>query len=101
MSTLIYQTKIALRLKTDDSGIEDEVVSLINAALADLRETAGVDTAEMTPNTDLDAEGHEALLAMAVKTYVRMHFGDPDDYDRLLASYNMQKKQLMTRYYKE
>ena len=102
MSNLLYQTKVALRLKTKDAGIEDELLALINAAIADLKETAGVDVGTISPMSEVDGtDAQEALLAMAIKTYVRMHFGDPDDYDRLLASYEMQKKQLLTRYYSE
>lgn len=101
MSTLLQQTKVALRLKTTDAGIEDEIVSLINAAIADLKETAGVDVADFAASTEIGTDGREALLALAVKTYVRLHFGAPDDYDRLAASYDMQKKQLLTRYYAE
>lgn len=101
MSTLQQSAKVALQLKTNDADIIDEINNLIIAAAADLKETAGVAVGDIGPSTELSGEGKEALLAMAVKTYVRMHFGDPDDYDRLLASYEMQKKQLMTRYYGE
>jgi hypothetical protein len=37
----------------------------------------------------------DALVMRAIFTYVRMHFGSPPDYDKLAASYDMQKVQLM------
>ena len=37
----------------------------------------------------------DALCMRAIFTYVRMHFGSPDDYDRLKEAYQTQKVQLM------
>ena len=36
------------------------------------------------------------MLIRAVITYVKAHFGEPDDYDRLKKSYDEQKAQLIT-----
>jgi hypothetical protein len=36
------------------------------------------------------------LVKRAVITYCKMHFGEPDGYDRLKASYDEQKAQLST-----
>jgi hypothetical protein len=36
------------------------------------------------------------LVQTACITYVQMHFGQPDDYDRLKRSYDEQKAQLAT-----
>lgn len=38
----------------------------------------------------------DALVLRAVTTYCRMHFGEPDQYDRLKKSYDEQKAQLCT-----
>ena len=38
----------------------------------------------------------DQLLIQAIITYVRLHFGTPDDYDKLERSYNEQKAQLIT-----
>lgn len=36
----------------------------------------------------------DALVLRAITTYCRMHFGEPDQYDRLKASYDEQKAQM-------
>ena len=36
----------------------------------------------------------DALVLRAVVTYCRLNFGQPDDYDRLKASYDEQKAQM-------
>ena len=102
MSTLLEQTKVTLDLKTEDQGYEEEILGLIAAAIADLKETAGIDTGEICPTAEVDmCDYREALLAIAIKTYVRMNFKDPEDYERLKESYYNQKAQLKTRYSEE
>ena len=64
---------------------DDELEELIEAAQADLG-IAGIIIDEDTP----------ALIRQAVKTYCRLHFKSPADYDRLKAAYDEQKAQLMT-----
>ena len=39
---------------------------------------------------------NDPLVVQAVKTYVRMSFGSPSDYDRLKRSYDEQKAQMQT-----
>ena len=73
--------KLALRIST--TAYDDELISLISAALLDLG-IAGV----VVPS-ELDE-----LVKRAVITYVKVHFGEPDEYDRLKASYDEQKAQL-------
>lgn len=80
---LIQKAKMARRMTTD--VFNDEVERLLNSALLDLG-VAGVDV----PN-DLDP-----LVTTAAITYFLMHFGSPDEYDRLKASYDEQKAQLAT-----
>lgn len=78
---MLESVKRALQLTT--AIYDDELQELIAAGLADLG-LAGVDsTLIMDP-----------LIIQAVKTYVRAHFKSPEDYDRLLASYESQKGQL-------
>lgn len=74
---MLEKAKKALRLTT--SAYDDELTDLIQAALLDLG-IAGVLTDEP-----------DELVQRAVLTYVRMHFGKPDDYDRLKDSYDAQK----------
>lgn len=87
MTELLAKVKLALRIVTDD--FDTELMDLIHAALLDLG-IAGV----TNDNTS------DFLVIRAVITYCRVHFGSPDDYDRLKASYDEQKAQLgMATYY--
>ena len=78
---LIDDTRLALRLTT--TAYDNELDRLIKAAKSDLG-IAGV----TLPDTLDD------LCNTAIITYVKMKFGEPDDPDRLKASYDEQKAQL-------
>lgn len=80
-TTLIAKAKMAGRITTD--AFDTQISSLLDAAALDLG-VAGV----VIPST-LDA-----LVEQAEITYFLLHFGDPDNYDRLERSYNEQKAQL-------
>lgn len=82
--TLLDRTKIALAVV--DEAFDVEISDLINAAKLDLG-LAGV----TLPQT-LDA-----LCERAIITYVKFHFAALTDgeYDRVKASYDEQKAQLM------
>ena len=81
---ILQAAKLALRITT--TAFDGQISDLIDAALLDLK-TAGV--------TNVDT--NDALVRQAVITYVRMHFGEPDEWDRLKASYDEQKAQMSTR----
>lgn len=81
---MLSAVKIALRITT--TAYDTEIQALINAALADLN-IIGIDTTTLSEN---------ALVVQAVKTYVRMNFGSPSDYDRLKRSYDEQKAQMQS-----
>ena len=78
---LLDKVRMALRITT--TAFDDELNDLIAAAKTDLG-IAGV-----TLPVELDA-----ICNRAVVTYCKIHFGEPDDYDRLKASYDEQKAQL-------
>lgn len=80
-STMLTATKLALRITTN--AFDAELNDLINAGLMDLG-IAGV------TEDDTDDE----LIRRAVITYCKLHFGEPDQYDKLKASYDEQKAQL-------
>ena len=82
---MLEAVRKALRIKT--TAYDSELEQLILAAQLDLS-VAGV---VLESNTTLDA-----LVQLAVITYCKMHFGQPDDYDRLKRSYDEQKAQLAT-----
>lgn len=78
---LIDKVKMALRITTD--AFNDELSDLIQAAIIDL-DIAGVDS----------QDGITPIISRAIITYCKCNFGQPDDYDRLKASYDEQKAQL-------
>lgn len=82
--TMLSRAKLALRVTTD--AFNSEITGLIEAACADLG-VVGVDAESTTT---------DPLLTRAIITYCRVNFGSPDDYDRLKASYDEQKAQLIT-----
>lgn len=79
---MLEACKLALGITA--SAYDAEIQDLIDAALLDLK-IAGVNSA-LT---------YDKLILQAVKTYVRAHFRSPADYERLKASYDEQKAQLM------
>lgn len=83
MDNVINSIKLALRITTD--AFNAELTDLYNAALLDLG-IAGV------TNDDIN----DPLILRAVITYCKLHFGQPDDFDRLKRSYDEQKAQLAT-----
>lgn len=78
---MLEKVKLALRLTTD--AFDDELNELIEAAKLDLG-IAGVDVP-----SEIDA-----IVSRAIVTYCKVNFGEPDEYERLKASYDEQKAQL-------
>jgi hypothetical protein len=79
---MLERVKLALRIVTN--AFDGEINGLINAALMDLG-LVGI------PMSITDE-----LIITAVITYVKLHFGEPSDPDRLKKSYDEQKAQLIT-----
>ena len=82
---MLEKVKLALRITTD--AFDDELEDLICAAKHDLGIVDIVDEAICEPDT---------LVGLAIITFVKMHFGQPDEYERLKRSYDEQKAQLIT-----
>lgn len=80
---MLEKAKLALRVVTD--YFDDEITDLIESAKFDL----GISGVELPSELD-------ELCERAIITYVKCHFGIPEDYDRLKRSYDEQKAQLMT-----
>ena len=81
---MLDKVKLALRIVTN--SFDSELTDLINAACSDL----GIVGVTATSTTT------DPLLTRAIITYCKMQFGEPDEYDRLKASYDEQKAQLIT-----
>ncbi len=84
---MLAKVKLALRITTE--AFDSELTDLIEAAKIDL----GIAGVELPSTLD-------AICEIAIITYCKLHFGEPDEYDRLKASYDEQKAQLSmsTRY---
>ena len=80
---LVEKAKMALRIKT--TAFDTEIDRLIDAAFQDMN-IAGV----------IIPDSMTAIVETAAITYVAVHFGEPDEYDRLKRSYDEQKAQLST-----
>ena len=82
-SETISKIRLALRITSD--AFDTELADLVEAALLDLH-IAGVNGVNVVVT--------DPLLLRAVTTYCKMHFGEPDEYDRLKKSYDEQKAQM-------
>lgn len=80
---LISKAKLAARITT--TAFDSQVSDLLDAGLLDMG-VAGVEVPETL----------DALVETAAITYFLLHFGQPDEYDRLKRSYDEQKAQLST-----
>lgn len=78
---LLDDVRTALRVTT--TSFDNELTDLIKSAQLDLG-IAGVTLPETL----------DEICETAIITYCKCHFGDPDNYDRLKASYDEQKAQL-------
>lgn len=82
---MLEKVKLALRITTN--AYDSELTDLIEAAKKDLG-IAGV-IVPVTTDNNLDV-----IIRTAIITYCKLSFGEPDEYDRLKASYDEQKAQL-------
>lgn len=82
--TTLEKVKLALRITA--SVFDVELNGLIQAAIADL----------MLAGVRADIKPEDPLIERAVITYCKANFGEADQYDRLKASYDEQKSQLMS-----
>lgn len=80
---MLSKVKLALRIVTD--AFDEEINDLIDSAILDLGLTDIREGVLATP---------DALVSQAITTYCKLHFGEPDEYERLKSSYDEQKAQL-------
>ena len=95
---MLKEAKLAMRISAD--AYDGEIAGLLDAGARDLQ-IAGVvlpgtvDFAMTETGVQDNSTLTDALCMRAIITYVRMHFGSPEDFDRLKDAYNTQKVQLM------
>lgn len=78
---MLDKVKLALRISTN--AYDSELMDLIESAQLDL----GIAGVELPTTLD-------QICTTAIITYCKCNFGEPDNYDRLKASYDEQKAQL-------
>lgn len=83
---LLDDVKISLRVTTN--AYDSEINDLINSAKKDLQ-IAGI----MESVTVSTADMNKAVVT-AIKTYCKMNFGNPQNYENLKKSYDEQKAQM-------
>lgn len=84
-ATQLAKIKTAIPLTSDDTDLNTEITDLVQECVNDLL-PADVLTSAINLN--------DPMIFKAVKTYVKMHFGEPVDYDKLKVSYEVLKAQL-------
>ena len=82
---MLEKVKLALRITT--TAFDAELNDLIEAAKIDL----GIAGVYIPVTTD---QSVDVIVRTAIITYCKLNFGEPDQYDRLKASYDEQKAQL-------
>lgn len=85
-TSLLADAKLRLRLHIN--AFDDEIGDLIEAAAADLLKRNAIQEAQLVVDMD-------PLIKRAILTFVRAHFGTPEDPERLKADYDEQKATLM------
>ena len=101
--------EVMLALRVTDMEYAPEICDLLEAAYLDLSiagvvidgecsfnitQTTDQQTGEVTITVEDNSDIEDKLVLQAMKTYVRMNFGSPADYDKLNASYKVQREQL-------
>lgn len=82
---MLEKVKLALRITTN--AFDSELNDLIDAAKIDL----GIAGVNIPVTTD---QSVDVIVSKAIITYCKLNFGEPDEYNRLKASYDEQKAQL-------
>lgn len=85
---ILDDTKIALRITTNDAGIDADVTRLINAAVLDLTKTADI--------AEIDAENCDDFVKTAIITYVKSKWPTYAAQSKdLIASYDLMKASMI------
>lgn len=86
---LLDDAKAACRVTSN--AYDNELTDLITAGFADIGIT------DVNASMLVESDALNPLVKRAVLTYVKLNFGDMDDgvYDRLKASYDEQKSQML------
>lgn len=95
---LLNKVKMACRITTSNTTFDDELKDLISSAFLDLS-ISDVNAATGVP---YNAQTATSDVVLAVKTFVKFHFGDlltDTEKQTMKASYDEQKAQLKMKRY--
>lgn len=91
---LLDDVKAALRVSTNDAGIEGEIRDLIGGAKRELRGLGFV-----SPDLDASADSIEdEILKRAIILYAKGHFGFSEDQEKYLSIYEKLKGYIALAY---
>ncbi len=88
--SILESVKTALRVRTDDAGIRNEISELVEAARAELR-GVGIVSADLITG----AEVSDDLIRRAIILYCKAHFGFSDDQEKYIRIYESLKTYLI------
>ena len=89
-----YAPEICDYLKAAEKDLKMAGVKPGGVCAFDISETEDPETGEVTITVDDQSTITDEAVKTALITYARMRFGSPADYDRLAASYDLQRRQL-------
>ena len=90
----IYFPDVCRLLKSAERDLRMAGVEIIGECDFDITETEDQETGETTIAVDDNSTIEDEAVMTAMITYCRKNFGSPPDYDRLAASYDLQRTQL-------
>lgn len=89
-----YGPELCRLLKSAEIDLRMAGVVIDGECSFDITETEDAVTNEITITITDDSTIYDEAVQTAMITYCRMNFGSPADYDKLAASYDLQRKQL-------
>ena len=89
-----YAPDICRLLESGQKDLEMAGVVISGACVFVITETTDQSTGEVTITVTDNTTITDKAVQTALITYAKAHFGSPNDYDRLAASYDLQRRQL-------
>ena len=89
-----YAPDICRLLKSAEKDLKIAGVVIQGTCVFDITETTDQTTGETTITVDDSSTITDETVQTAMITYCRANFGSPPDYDKLAASYDLQRRQL-------
>ena len=94
MTDMDYAPDICRLLKSAEKDLKIAGVVIQGTCIFVITETEDQTTGETTITVDDNSTITDDTVKTAMITYCRANFGSPPDYDKLAASYDLQRRQL-------